>query len=440
MGPVTGKKLLADGAQVLVVRAMTLVGTAGVSILVSRMLGPDGRGTYVIPGIVASFIATMFAGLSTSVSSTMLKEKAGRGALRAGLLAAIPLVAVGSLGAVAFTIGMHDEWAAPYAAAALPFMALAAIVNGYGYGVGNVRAVAAFSMASPVVTLGCLAAGLFLIGASPRVAIPMWFAANAVIGIAGISVVIWSARKLPYVGVSTWPFFTYTIRVGVTGLISMLNYRVDLYIVAALTPHRELGFYTTAISAAETLLVASQVAAMVTVPHIGSLSQEEAAELAARCVRNNFIFVGLCGLFAILVAPFAVDLLYGNAFMPAVTPLRILILGVIPWSAAGMISSYYTLNGRRPQIALATAAGSAVACAIISVFLIPRMGIAGAAIATTATYWVSVIAMIAYFSRETKIPISRVMFFQPEDIAGYRRIALSFFSRPIEGMERHTGY
>ena len=440
MGPVIGRKLLADGAQVLVVRAMTLVGTAGVSILISRLLGPEGRGTYVIPGIIASFFATMFAGLSTSVSASMLKEKSGTGALRAGFIAAIPLITVGSLGAMGFTIGMHEAWAAPYAAAVLPFMALAAIVNGYGYGVGNVRAVAVFAMASPVITLGLLAAGLFLIGATPRVAVPMWFAANAVIGIAGLAVVLWSARKLPYVAVPTWPFLNYAIRVGATGLVSMLNYRVNLYIVAALTPHRDLGFYTTAISASETLLIASQVAAMVTVPHIGSLSKEDAAELAARCVRNNFIFVGLCGLIALPLAPFAVNLLYGSAFMPTVTPLRILVLGVIPWSAAGMISSYYTLNGRRPQIALITAGGSAVACAIISVILIPRMGIAGAALATTATYWASVMLMIAYFSWETKIPIARVLFFQPEDFAGYRRIALSFFSRPIKRVERHTGY
>jgi O-antigen/teichoic acid export membrane protein len=439
MSAVKAKDLLADGVQVLVVRALTLVGTASVSILVSRTLGPQGRGVYVIPGIIASFIATMFAGLSTSVSASMLKEKSGRGALRAGFVAAVPLVAVGSLAAAGFTIAMHEEWAAPYAAAALPFMALGALVNGYAYGIGNVRAVAAFSMAGPIVTLALLAGGFFFIGVSPRVAVPMWLAANALISLAGIATVLWSARKIPRLHVPTWPFLTYTLKVGATGIVSMLNYRVDLYIVAALTPHRDLGYYTTAISAAETLLVASQVAAIVTVPHIGALSRDEAADLTARCVRNNFIFVGLCGLVGILVAPFAVNLLYGSAFSPAVTPLRILIVGVIPWSAAGMISSYYTLNGRRPQVALSTAAGSALACAVISVILVPRMGITGAAIATAATYWASVVVMIAYFSKQTKISIARVMLFQPEDLQGYRRIALSLLSRPVTGVERRSG-
>jgi len=420
------KQLLADGVQVLIVRALTLVGTAAVSILVSRTLGPEGRGIYVIPGITAAFFATLFAGLSTAVSSVMLKENAGRGALRAGLIAAVPLVAIGSIAAAASAIAMHVAWAAPYAAAVLPFMALSAIVNGYGYGIRRVRAVAAFSMAAPLVTLCLLAVGLFTFGFSPHVAIPMWFAANALVGLSGFTVMLWSSRALPRVRVPTWPFLTYALRVGATGLISMLNYRVDLYIVAALTPHRDLGFYTTAISAAETLLVAAQVASIVTVPHIGSLSREEAAELTARCVRNNLIFVGTCGIAAAVIAPYAVSLLYGAAFMPAVTPLRILLCGIVPWSAASMISSYFTLNGRKPQVALTTAAGSALACAAISLVLVPRMGITGAAIATTVTYSLSVLVMVAYFSRQTRIPIAQILLFQSDDFRGYRRIALSF--------------
>jgi O-antigen/teichoic acid export membrane protein len=254
----------------------------------------------------------------------------------------------------------------------------------------------------------------------------MWLAANALVGILGFAVMAWSSRALPFEKVPTWPFLAYSLRVGATGLVSMLNYRIDLYIVAALTTHRDLGFYSTAISAAETLLVASQVASIVTLPHIGSLSQEEAASLTARCVRNNFIFVGLLGIAAAIVAPYAVEILYGQAFLPAVTPLRILVFGVVPWSAASMISSYYTINGRNPQVALVTTASAAAACAAISLVLVPKMGITGAAIATTVTYWLSVVVMIGYFSRQTKIPMRRVLFFQGEDFRGYRRIALSF--------------
>jgi O-antigen/teichoic acid export membrane protein len=137
---VKAKELVSDGIQVLAARALSLVGSAGVGILVARALGPDGRGTYAVPAIVASFVATVFAGLATAIASSMLKDDAGRGALRAGILAAIPLVAAGAIVATALTATMHELWAAPYAVGVLPFMAASAIINGYGYGRKNVRA------------------------------------------------------------------------------------------------------------------------------------------------------------------------------------------------------------------------------------------------------------------------------------------------------------
>ena len=353
----------------------------------------------------------------------MLKENAGRGALRAGFIAAIPLVAGGILATSALAAAMHETWAIPWAAAVLPFMAVSAIVNGYGYGVKNVRAVAAFAVAAPVATLSLLAIGLYLRGRTPAVAIPLWLTANAMVAVIGFAVVYLTSRRLPKTSIPTRPFLIYALRVGATGIVSMLNYRINVYIVAALSPHADLGFYTTAVSAAETLLLVAQVSAIVTVPHIGSLSREDAAELTARCVRNNLVLVGACSIGLALIAQPVVAFLYGTAFLPAVAPLRILLIGMVPWSAASMISSYYTLNGRRPQVALITAAASALLSAAISLTLVPRLGISGAAIATTVTYTLSVLVMVTYFSKQTKIPVSRVFFFQREDLRGYRRLA-----------------
>lgn len=429
------KELVTDGVQVLAARALSLVGAAGIGILVARALGPDGRGTYAVPAIVASFVATVFAGLSTAVAASMLKDDTGRGALRAGLLAAVPLVAAGTIVTTGLTAAMHELWAAPFAAAILPFMAVSAIVNGYGYGRKNVRAVAFFALAAPLATLSFLGTGFLLRQPTPWIAILMWLAGNAFVSAIAIAVVGWDSRRLSATRVAVWPFLRYALAVGATGLVSMLNYRIDLYVVAALTSHASLGFYTTAVSGAETLLVAAQVGSIVTVPHMGSLSKGEAALLTARCVRNTFVFVGVCGLAAIVLAEPVVGLLYGRAFLPAVTPLRILVLGVVPWSAASIMSSYFTLNGRRPQVALCTAGASALACAVIALILVPRIGISGGAIATTITYAGSVLIMSAYFSKQTNIPISRVLFFQPEDFQGYRRLAGSFFSKPIAAAE-----
>ena len=231
--------------------------------------------------------------------------------------------------------------------------------------------------------------------------------------------------------VEPWAFLAYAARIGLIGLVSILNYRIDLYMVAFFTSHSQLGFYSTAVSAAETLLVAAQVGSIVTVPHIGSLGAREAAHLTARCVRNNFAFITVLCIAAALVAPLAVSLLFGAAFLPAVAPLRVLLIGIIPMSAASIISSYYTLNAKKPQYPLVIAGASALICAAISLILIPRIGIVGAAIGTTVSYVSTVIASMIVFSLQTKVPFWHVACVQPEDLQGYRRLISSYLSKPL---------
>jgi O-antigen/teichoic acid export membrane protein len=394
------------------------------------MLGPDGRGVYVVPGIIASLIATVFGGLTTTVASSMLKDRRGAGALRAGLIAAIPLVVFGAVAAFGSALLMHAPWAAAFAIAALPFMAMSALVNGFGYGVGNVRAVVAFTLATSAATVVLLGAGFIFAGRSTAVAIAMWLTANVVVAVIGIVVVLWKARKLPSEPVAPWPFLTYALRVGATGLVSMLNYRIDLYIVAYFVSRADLGIYATAVSAAEVLMVAAQVGSIVSVPHIGSLSPEEAANFTAKCVRNNLIVVFCCAAAAALVAPYVIQLLFGNAFLPAVAPFRVLLLGIVPMSSASIVSSYYTLNAKKPQIPLIIAGISTAICAVLSILLVPRIGIVGAAIGTAVSYTLTVLIGVGLFSMNSKVPIHRVLFLQMDDLRSYRRLAGSVLARP----------
>jgi len=412
---------------------LTVASSAAVSIVVSRALGPAGRGTYVVPGIAAALAATLFAGLSTTMAASMLNERTGRGAIRAAFISSIPLVLVAWAVIIPLTAGMHQLWAAPYAAIALPFMALSAMFNGFGYGTKNVRAIAIYALATSLLTLFFLGGSFLFWQRTPIAAILAWLLANTLAPVIGMAILARGARALPREPVRTLPFLWYSVRVGATGLVSMLNYRIDLYIVAIYMTHAALGWYATAVSSAETLFIAAQVASIVTAPHIGSFSASEAARFTARCVRNNLTFITVCSGAAALIAPEVVELLFGHAFAPAVAPLRILIIGIVPMSVAGIIASYYTLNARKPHVPLVTTGSSAIVCAIISVILVPRIGITGAAIGTAVSYASSVIFMIVYFSRQTGISVANIVVPQLEDIRGYRNLLAAVAKRRTAG-------
>jgi len=71
-------------------------------------------------------------------------------------------------------------WAAPWAVAALPFMAMPVIASGYAYGLGDVRIPNWINFAIAGVTLAFVGTGLFVEGRDAYFAIVMWLVANAV--------------------------------------------------------------------------------------------------------------------------------------------------------------------------------------------------------------------------------------------------------------------
>ncbi len=235
-------------------------------------------------------------------------------------------------------------------------------------------------------------------------AIAAWLASLIVVAaVAWLAMLVHAHTLQPSGSIRLRDYCRIAIKVGATSAVSLLNYRGDLYIVAIMLPPAALGLYSVATSAPQALLLPTQVAALVTAPHIATLERGPAARLAARCVRNNLLVaVALCAALYV-AAPFAVNLFYGPAFLPMVSSLRILLLGVVALACASPISTYYTLKLAKPEVSLILASIAAAICIGGSVILVPSSGIVGAAWASSAGYVVGQILAFWYFARTTKI-------------------------------------
>jgi O-antigen/teichoic acid export membrane protein len=415
-----GRGLFGDGVQTLWTRMLNVALSAALAILVSRALGPHGRGLYVLPGILAGLGSMAFSGLKTVISRAMLHEGRGRGAVTASLLSSIPLVALGAVASTVLAFVLHQTWAAPWAIAALPFMAMPVIASGYAYGLGDVRIPNWMNLALATVTLAFIGCGLVFEGRAASVAIFMWLAATIVVGVACLAWMLLQARKLPPDRVAFRPFFAYAIRLSGLYTTRMLNYRIGMYVITGLLSVTALGLYTAAVSGAESLFVVTEIASVVSVPRIGSLPRDEAAAFTARCMRNNAFIAGIVALVAILLAPYAVVLLYGHPFAPAILPLQILCVGTIALSQIGVVTNYYTLNAGKPIVPFLMQLASMLMCVALSFLFVPMMGIVGAGVATTVAYIASVGAVICWFARETRIPWREIVLIRREDVVWYR--------------------
>ncbi len=422
--PGLANRVMYDGLYTFVMRLLNVGCAAGLGILTARMLGPAGKGIYALPGIDAGLVVSGFSGLGSALSYFLLNRRPGKAILWPAFVSACIFVSVGALAVVAIAYAGGQLWAAVPALLSLPAAAAVNFASGYAIGIKRVRYSTTITVALTLLTFALMAAGLLILGRTPVVAIAAWILANAAIGVACLAGVAWHASRLRGTErIGTTEFLRFSTKVGFVNLIALLNYRADLYIVALLTSPAAVGMYTVGISAAESLLVPTQVAALVTSPHIASLERDAAARLAARCVRNNFLIaVILCGLISAFAGPI-VHLLYGAAFAPVVPAMQILLLGVLALSLGSPLSSFFTLKLGRPEVALWLAGASAAVCIGVSLVLVPRLGMIGAAIGSTAAYASGQAAAMWYFRRCTNIGIRTLLLPTLEDLNVYRSFA-----------------
>ncbi|MBV8245526.1 MAG: oligosaccharide flippase family protein, partial [Candidatus Eremiobacteraeota bacterium] len=237
----------------------------------------------------------------------------------------------------------------------------------------------------------------------------------------------------PYERVRVGEYARYAWNIGLVNLVSLLNYRVDVYIVAVFASARALGLYAIAVSGAESLQVFTQVASIVTAPHIGSLDTPSAARLTARAMRGNVVLAAAIAAIVFVLAPFVVRALYGTAYLDMVPAFRILLVGIVAFSSASIVSSFFTLRLGNPLLSLRVAGAAAAVCAVVSVILVPRVGIVGAAIGTVAGYLLGQAVMLAIFCRTSGIPVARTVLLTGDDVRSLRRLVMAFLgTKPTE--------
>jgi len=419
----SGKVIFYDGVYTLGGRILRTALALGMSILLARVLGPHDRGLYALgTGVYVGLVLSVFTGVASSTSYFMLNAEAGRGILRPALLAGLLFCVAGCVPVIAMAELGHNAWAAIPSIALLPCNVATMILLGYALGTKQIRWQTTYAVVSTAALLAGIGIAFVLVSRGAGAAIAAYVLVNAMVALASIAIVMRDSRRLPQGTVPFRAFLAFALRVGVASLVTLLNYRGDLYVVALLASPAVLGEYAVAIAAAESLLVVTQVAGIATSPHVGSMGRTAAAQLTAKCVRATFFFaLAICVVFY-AVAPYVVRLLYGAAYLPLVPALRVLLFAVLILSLSTPIQNFFTLKLGKPEVALVTAACAAAVCVALSWFLVPRIGMIGAAAATGVAYLISEGIRTTLFLRSTKMRLSDLFVPTRRDVAACTRL------------------
>jgi O-antigen/teichoic acid export membrane protein len=421
----SGLHSLATSVALLVIGLVT-------SIVIARSLGPAGKGSFDL--ILATVeIVTMVFGLSlgSGVVYIVARRQAALGVLylRLALISIVQMLLPFGLllltrdAAVAAALLPSDVGALEFAA--LGILLLFGFLNGY------MRAILNGRQQIPVVNIADLIGRgmmLALIGASAGV---LWFGGGSLTSTmllwiqATVVVVLFvimfgwlrQAFRESMEGTSGLrEIVLYAVPAYFANLVQYLNYRLDIFFISFYVGLRGVGLYTLAVGLAQLTWLISSIASQVLLPNVaGSVDVLAAQERTARASRlalwiSIALAIGMGGV-AVPLLP----LVYGEAFRESVAALLWLLPGVAFFSVANVIGSYIAGIGKPHLNLIVAVIGLLITIGLVA-WLIPKLGIVGAAIASTASYIVTTIAIIAMFIRETGRSVWEVLLLNRDDL------------------------
>jgi O-antigen/teichoic acid export membrane protein len=404
-------------------------------VVVSRVLGPSARGEVAFLTTVAT-VTGQIACLSVQEANANLG--ASRARSRASL-ATNSLILSFALGAVAAAVVLGLVALVPAVGGPVPagllVIALAVVpaVIAKNYLSFLLQAEYAFGSTNAAWLSGPLlsATGNAVLAVAGVLTVTNAFVVWALAQVAGVLLLVVRIQRGAGLGRPDRRLARETIHFGLKvhpgRLMGVSNYRADQWIVGAISGSQQLGWYNVAASWADLLYYVPGVLTLVQRPDLVRAKPEEAARRAARVFRAVTVVTVIAAAGLALFAPFLIDVIFGPAFAPAVTMLRILALGAVGIAAIDLLTNALTAQ-RMPIRGMWAIFATFVITTILDFTLIPSYGGIGASIATSVAYSAGGILAVIIFARS--LPIQRRMLApRADDVRSLRTSVARLVSR-----------
>ncbi len=382
---------------------MTLALGLALLVAVAR-LGPAVQGAFALFVAVESAVLTLGSGLGILLArevSHAADPAATPPRARAFLAVATALGGVAAIvlmgwSALAETTPYRQLWLLALAA---PLLLWVPTASGLWLGQGRLLALNAPAVAAPALVLATVWAGTLLAPGTPGVltVLVAWVAGKAAVALITGLVVLRGTASSAHTGVAGPPRAgwaasgRFVATVGLANLISLLNLRATLFLVERHRGLAEAGVYSVAVQVAELLWLASSAFTVAAYHRIGGADAAAAARTTLAALRAG-LGVALAGAPLLgALAWWGLPWALGPAYDGARVPLLILLPGVALYAAASSLSALHTNLHGRPMWAARVAGLSLLLTLLGAALWVPRWGGAGAALATSLAYGLTIV-------------------------------------------------
>lgn len=384
---------------------LVVVGLVG-AVLTARVLGPEGRGIFAVLVTVAT-IGVQLGNFGTHTANTY-HIAADRRLLPALLSNSIVLgLGLGTLVAavlhalIAIQPDLLPAGIRPlltWATAAVPFGIVLLLVQHLFLGLNDIRRYNGLQVVQSTATL-LLMVSLAIVGLGSALNFfIISFVVIAASAVAGTAMLLRRSGRfsMPDLGLLGRTSI-YGFRVYLATLFAFLALHFDLLMVARMLGSEAAGHYSIAARMAEMIYLLPAVAGTMLFATVSSRSAGRWAFTRQTAGTIALLLVPLVVLAAIVARP-VTTLLFGPSFAAAVPAFLWLLPGVYFLGVNTIFMQYFAGTGM-PIFAIASPAAAAILNVALNLYLLPRAGIIGAAIASTAAYALMLCASLVYVRR-----------------------------------------
>ncbi|HEX7498553.1 MAG TPA: polysaccharide biosynthesis C-terminal domain-containing protein [Candidatus Limnocylindrales bacterium] len=380
------------------------------SILISRLLGPEDKGTFVVVSTLPGMLSVIgvfglpnainyFAGRGNSVPSLTRAAFAFTAVLSVFLITIVWVSLPTLESSVLSAVANHDTLARVILVT-LPMSILVTFGAAILYGRQDVRVYNFIQIGQAVASLLC---AVVLVGVL-RLGVAGAVAGSVLVTTLTMVAVMETVRRLgrrDAAGSDARPreLVSYGLRLYPSTVSGFGNARADTYILQALLVNstRAVGLYATAVTMAELVFYVPDSISSLFLPRVAGSTTEDANRMLGRVARlSTLITVGIA-VTLVPVAFIGINLVLPR-YVDCLPAFCVLLPAVVSLSLAKIMTSYVVGRGHPGWVSIANVV-ALVMNVTLNLILIPRFGIVGASLSSLVSYTAHAVMTLAIASR-----------------------------------------
>ncbi len=421
--------LFRDAASTLSTSVANIVLGLCTSIIITRWLTVDDRGIYSVATNFAGLVALLLNLGWPSASIYRLRRVGSppEQVASAALLSIVVLSAVGLLVAWFFAPQIADAFLAG-ASTGILYLALAAVpfqlaVNNFtsvARGLGRFDIANGARLGMGIGTLFTASVALIALNGGIELALIAHLVAFSVAAI-GLLVVVFrlTGIVLQVNRSEVRDSLRFGLKSYAQSLAGQTHERIDIFLIAVLLRDpAQVAFYAIAAGVIQRLKLLPESIAIALLPRLSSMTPAAGAITAAMACRHAIAGVSLGAIGCLIVGPTLIPVLFGEPYRASIPAFLILVPAIVFLTVYRILARYFTAIDRQ-QINITSQIASLATNIGLNLWLIPRLGITGAALASVISYGLETLLIGGAFRSVTGSRLSAFLVPRTGDLKPY---------------------